>query len=247
MSEGLEKIEVAPIYAHVAERLREAILSGDIPPGSSLPTERELSDELGVSRTSVREALRALQAEGLVADSGRTSPLRTTIPDESDQFLRKALSAAVRLRRVSLDDLIGVRCIVEGSALELAAERSVVRDDPKAFAEAEECLGHLREPNLSLEEFDKRDVGFHLAIDALAENEALFLVMTAIAGAMADKLLMVLTERHADQGTFDKLNAEHGAMLEAIRAGKGVLARELLVAHVMGFYGTTPEGRPPGG
>lgn len=236
LDEGLGKIEVVPIYAHVAERLREAILSGDIPPGSSLPTERDLSEELGVSRATVREALRLLQAEGLVAGSGRTSPLRTTIPDESDQFLRKSLSAAVRLRRVPLADLLGLRCVVEGSAVELAAERSCAHGDPKVYAEAEECLDRLSAPGLTIEQFDKLDVEFHLAIDALAENEALFLVMTAISGAIADKLLEVLLERHADIKVFNKLNKEHKAILDAIRDGKGTKARDLLVSHVMSFY-----------
>ena len=65
-----------PVYMQVAAQIREAILDGRFGPGDSLPTERDLSTQFGVSRASVREALRALQAQGLITAEGRTT--RTT-------------------------------------------------------------------------------------------------------------------------------------------------------------------------
>jgi GntR family transcriptional regulator, transcriptional repressor for pyruvate dehydrogenase complex len=67
-----------PAYLQVTAQIKEAILDGSLAPGEPLPTERDLSAQFGVSRTTVREALRALQAQGLISGESRTSPLRTT-------------------------------------------------------------------------------------------------------------------------------------------------------------------------
>lgn len=234
----LAKVEVDPIYAHVAECLRDMILRGDLLPGRSLPTERELGEELGVSRSSVREALRVLQAEGYVASTGRTRPFRAVIPDESDVFLRRALAAAVRLRGVSLDDLVALRCIVEGAACELAADRagSSGGDDDRKATTPEDCFYELTRPGLTHEEFEKWDVEFHLSLSAEAGNEALHLVMVAISGSVMSRLHDELRERHAGQETFDVLNSQHRELLSAVRSGKRELAREALEHHIAGFY-----------
>ena len=61
------------VYPQVADQIRAAIIEGELGPGEPLPTERRLCDQLGVSRASVREALRSLQAQGLVSER-RSSP-----------------------------------------------------------------------------------------------------------------------------------------------------------------------------
>jgi GntR family transcriptional regulator, transcriptional repressor for pyruvate dehydrogenase complex len=65
-----EETRRLPIYLQVADRIREAIIAGTLAPGDALPTERELAESFQVSRASVREALRALQAQGLVSATG---------------------------------------------------------------------------------------------------------------------------------------------------------------------------------
>src|SRR6266545_577875 len=75
-----QEIVRSPVYLQVAEQLREAILAGRLAPGEELPTERELSHSFGVSRASVREALRALQAQGLVTRGG--APGRAVVAGE---------------------------------------------------------------------------------------------------------------------------------------------------------------------
>jgi GntR family transcriptional regulator, transcriptional repressor for pyruvate dehydrogenase complex len=69
-----------PVYVQVADQIREAILSGELAAGTVLPAERELCEQFGVSRTTVREALRALQAQSLVVPGGPTEPLRVAAP-----------------------------------------------------------------------------------------------------------------------------------------------------------------------
>ncbi|MSW51846.1 MAG: GntR family transcriptional regulator, partial [Actinobacteria bacterium] len=76
-----EEVVRRPVYQQVAAQLRAAILDGELQPGNVLPSERELGERFGVGRTSVREALRALQAQGLVVAAGPTAPLRVTAPE----------------------------------------------------------------------------------------------------------------------------------------------------------------------
>src|SRR5678816_3389979 len=80
------------LYVEVAGQIRAAILDGTIPSGERLPSERELARQFRVSRASVREALRHLQAQGLLAARGRTSPLETAGSDEAALRFREALT-----------------------------------------------------------------------------------------------------------------------------------------------------------
>src|SRR5881227_4110226 len=94
------------IYMDVAGQIRRAILEGTMSSGERLPPERELARQFGVSRATVREALRHLQAQGLLAARGRTSPLETAGPEVAVSRFCEALAQVVRLRDVSLTDLV---------------------------------------------------------------------------------------------------------------------------------------------
>src|SRR3954447_8677096 len=122
MASAPEPLERRPVYEQVAERLRESILSGELSPGSALPPERELCERFRVGRTTIREALRALQTRGLAVASGPTSPLRVVAPDGlTTDPLRDTFVHLLRLGRVPLDDLIGLRAALEGAGAEKVA------------------------------------------------------------------------------------------------------------------------------
>jgi GntR family transcriptional repressor for pyruvate dehydrogenase complex len=141
----------APVYMQVADQLRAAILDGRLAGGDELPTERELAESFGASRASVREALRALQAQGLVI--GGTAPARAVVAGPHDPAARDALVALLRADRVPLEDLVEFRCLVEAAALRRAAEHA----DGERLAEAREALEVMRDPAVSIETFDEAD------------------------------------------------------------------------------------------
>src|SRR5262245_43752038 len=118
-----------PLYLQVAESLREAIIAGALAPGDALPTERDLSESFGVSRASVREALRALQAQGLVSSTG--SPSRTVVAEGAGEHARDAMVTLLRLNGVGVDDLMEFRSLLEAGALAAAARGA----DPTRLAE----------------------------------------------------------------------------------------------------------------
>ncbi|WP_354700132.1 Glc operon transcriptional activator [Paraconexibacter sp. AEG42_29] len=221
-----------PAYEQVAEQLREAILSGSMPAGSELPSERELTDSFGVARTTVREALRALQAQGLAIADRPTSPLRVARAAElSAGPARDAFVHLLRLGAAPLSDLVELRCALEGAAVGAAArQRRVVLDDARAEVEV------MRGITDDVEAFEEADVRFHLALVAASGNEALHLVMLAVREPVGVHLLASLRALGDPVPVLRRLTREHAKIVEAIEAHDGTLAAERVAAHIRGLY-----------
>jgi DNA-binding FadR family transcriptional regulator len=220
-----------PVYRQVADQIRAAILEGDLGPGDPLPTERELCEQLGVSRASVREALRSLQAQGLVAGGGN-SPARTVVSEGLAGPLKEALTHLVRLQRVPLADLVDLRCVLEAAAVRSAADRRGLEH----FDEARQALQQMLVPGTSVEDFDSADVRFHIALVRSSGNEAMHLVMQAVREVVARHLLEALTASPDLPAVLSRLAAEHKQILGAIEDGNGARAADLVQRHIMGFY-----------
>jgi DNA-binding FadR family transcriptional regulator len=220
----------SPVYLQVAEQLREAILSGELSPGEALPAERELSETFGASRASVREALRVLQAQGLITGGG--APMPAVVSEESTGPARDALIALLRLNRVELDDLVELRCVLESAAL----KRAALDPDPARLVEARQALEDMRVPGVSVESFDEADVRFHVALARASGNEATHLVMAALRDAVARHLLAALRAQPNPRRLLRRLTTEHEAILEAVEAGDGDHAASLVDAHIRRFY-----------
>jgi DNA-binding FadR family transcriptional regulator len=231
-----------PVYLQVVEQLREAILAGDLAPGEPLPSEVKLCEQFSVSRTTVREALRALQAQGLVSGGGRTTPLRTTVTEDVPTgLLGEALDNVIRLRRISLADLVELRCTLEVAAVQRAANQA----QPGLFEAARSAIARMRQPRISVEDFNEADVSFHIALSAASGNEAMHLIMLTIRDAIAQHLLSALSNLPHSRTTIRQLTAQHAAVLSAVEAHEADRAAELVRAHIMGFYRRFLTGSTP--
>jgi GntR family transcriptional repressor for pyruvate dehydrogenase complex len=221
------------LYVEVAGQIRAAILDGTLPSGEKLPSERELARQFGVSRASVREALRHLQAQGLVAARGRTSPLQSAGADQAALRFREALTHVAQLQGVSLADLVELRVAVEGAALLRAAASPVAAH----LDEARAALAVMERGEASAEEFREADVAFHVALVAAAGNQALVLVMQAVRDAIRAHLDDQLSSRALGK-LRPRIVAEHRAMLRSVERGAGEAAGAHLRRHLREFYGT---------
>lgn len=219
----------APVYEQVADQIRTEIFSGRYAPGDPLPTERDLAQIFGASRQSVREAIRALQAEGLVVAGG--APMRATVAVDFGRPARDALGNLLRLKQVGVDDLVDLRCVLETAAVRRAAERGGPELD-----DAREAIAEMRKPDLSREAFDHADLRFHVALASASGNEAMHLVMSALRDAAEAHLLAALTNASGSRKMLDRLVAEHEQILAAIEAGDGDEAGRLVEAHIRGFH-----------
>jgi DNA-binding FadR family transcriptional regulator len=219
-------------YEQVAERIRAAILDRSLPADERLPPERELATQFGVSRTTVREALRHLQAQGLLAPKGRTSPMLPADAGAALARFREALSTVVRLRNVSLHELLELRLAIETAALVRAARAPVVA----RLEEARLALEAMGNPRIEREAFYEADVAFHAALVAASGNEALALVMLAVKDAI--RLHLDETMRGRSLAKVRPLvHEEHRKLLTAVEKGNVKAVSSLLQKHLE-FYGT---------
>ena len=220
----------SPVYVQVAEQLRAAIFAGELAAGAELPTERALSQAFGASRASVREALRVLQAQGLITTGG--APARAVVAMQSAGPAREALATLMKLGGVALGDLVDLRCVLESAALRTAARRV----DHPLLAQAHQALDDMRAADLDIEAFDEADLRFHIALVRAAGNEAMHLVMLALRDAALRYLLVELRSRPDPRRVLRRLRTEHGQILDAVEAHEGDRAAELVESHIRRFY-----------
>jgi DNA-binding FadR family transcriptional regulator len=119
-------VRAGKAYEQVAERLRESIVAGDLARGARLPNENVLAADFGVSRATVREALRLLAAQNLIRTAkgaGGGSYVTAPSVDHISDFVCSSISLLAGAREVSLDDLLEARELLEAPAARLAAER----------------------------------------------------------------------------------------------------------------------------
>jgi GntR family transcriptional repressor for pyruvate dehydrogenase complex len=232
LANDFKAVSRTPLYLQVAEQIRRAIIAGEIAPGDELPTERELAETFGVSRASVREALRSLRAEGLLVGAG--APSRSVVAHHLDQPAREALANLLRLRGVNLDDLVELRCLLETAALERAAHNP----DQKRLAEAKAALEQMLASDPTIEDFDEADVRFHTALVRASGNEAMHMIMLALRDPVEQHLLEALRGEPDPDQVLARLAREHARILEAVEAGEGDRAAKLVERHIRRYYGS---------
>jgi GntR family transcriptional regulator, transcriptional repressor for pyruvate dehydrogenase complex len=237
LTRGFHRVNRIPLSAQIAQQLRRAIMDGELAPGDELPTEHELVEEFGVSRATVREALGALRAEGLLVGAG--APARAVVASDLDRPAREAVANLMRLRGVELDDLVELRCLLETAALADAAHEP----DGERLAEAAQALEAMRAEDLSIEAFDEADVRFHTALVRASRNEAMHLVMLALRDPVEQHLLEALRAEPDPDEVLKRLTEQHAGILAAVEAGDGARAATLVERHIRGYYSVAGASR----
>ena len=185
-------IAKASISKQIAEQLREAIVSGQFKIGERLPTEDELAQRYGVSRPSVREALKRLAAQNLVrAKRGPTGGNFVVKPsyEELAESLSGAATLLVGMGALGIDEIIEARRALQGTCLDLATE-NVTADHLRNIQQA---LERQQNPEITDEAFCQADVAFHRALVDAADNGMLRFVMYTVIEALIPVTNMVVT------------------------------------------------------
>lgn len=230
---GWRPVRRVRAYEQVLAQIEERIRAGVLKPGDRLPGERQLSAMLGVSRASVREALRVLEAlEIVVARTGRGDDAGSTIRSEPGEALSSLLRFQVALNRFSIDDLVETRVMVERWAAERAASRARSVD----LERMAEAIRAMEAPDLTPAQFNAADTGFHVAVASAGRNEMVIYWMQAIREAVQLEMAAAF-ERLTDwRATAARLTEEHRAIHHAIAEGRGEAAAGLVADHIMAFY-----------
>ncbi|WP_237465226.1 FadR/GntR family transcriptional regulator [Leucobacter luti] len=201
--------------------LERLILEGDLTPGEKLPAERDLAQLLGVSRVSIREALRELENRGLID----RKPGRGTIilaPGESSGAADEVIEAFSALR-TELSDIMELRAIVEPPIARITAARAQPRD----LTQLEELVKAM-ELDVTKDRYAELDRAFHQAIAQYTHNPLLSLINEQIANQIAPSR----ASRYQTKARRQASSVAHRRIYEAIASRDGDLAETEARAHV---------------
>ncbi|HSS61440.1 MAG TPA: FadR/GntR family transcriptional regulator [Candidatus Limnocylindrales bacterium] len=204
------------------DKIRERIVTGSWGPGDRLPKESDLAAQLGLSRNSLREAVRALsQLRVLEVRQGDGTYVSSLEPDlllESTGFVSHLLLGDTEV------ELYEVRRILEAAAAALAAGRI----DLAEKQELAESLERMRQAQ-TVEDLVEADVGFHAVIAKAAGNA----VLGSLLASLSTRTMRVrLWHGRAADDALDETREEHRRIYEAIIAGDPELARAAATAHI---------------
>ncbi len=207
------------IHDRVAEQLGIRIVSGDLPPGSTLPKELEVGKELSVSRAAYREAVRILAAKGLVKSQQKVGTV--VLPRERWSLLDPDVLAWMFRSEPDpkyIRDLFELRAIIEPAAAQLAAERRNAEQLSRMGHALERMAAHAVDSTESI----NADVDFHSAILEASDNEAIRAMTKTISAAVNWSVIYNLQGKHE---LHDHL-PDHRSLFESIVDGDSVGARE---------------------
>lgn len=207
----------------VVNEIQRVIVSGQLEPGMKLLPERELADELGVSRTVIREAVRILVAKGLL----ETKPGVGTIVRQvtSDQIV-EPLSLLLQTQEggISIEHLHQVRRMLEVEIAGLAALQATEDDTAKLTGILDKMEAVLDIP----EAFATRDADFHRGLARTTHNPLLIILLDSIRDLMQEVRLLVT--RHPD--LRQKVIPDHRKILERVEAKDPAGARQAMEEHL---------------
>jgi DNA-binding FadR family transcriptional regulator len=175
MPAAVGRLRVSTAAETMADALRSGILSGEIARGSMLPTERELAGESGISRGSVREALKTLAIEGLVSSKvGRHGGYLVQEPPR--EAVINSLDVFIRGRGIEQNSLLEVRAVIEPECAALAAKRR----NAGTLESLRDLTSRMAGFTEDIPAFLDHNIGWHVAIAEASGNLVLSSVMTAI-------------------------------------------------------------------
>ncbi|MCU1685081.1 MAG: pdhR [Amycolatopsis sp.] len=210
-------------FEETVERLLQSIRLGVVGAGDRLPPERELSERLGVSRVTLREAIRALSDAGYV--ESRRGRYGGTFVNENLPAPPEHAGDGRKMDAAALEDALSLRYVLETGAAEMAAARELTPADRRHLADT------LAETSTAgLADYRRKDSRLHLAIAEVTGSGSL-------TTAMADVRMRVnqlLDEIPLLEPNLEHSNAQHQTIVDAILTGDAATARRAMAEHVDG-------------
>jgi GntR family transcriptional repressor for pyruvate dehydrogenase complex len=217
----IEPVRRSRIYEHIVEQIRALIREGRWAPGDQIPPERELAERFRVSRTSVREALRALEMQGIIdSRQGGGTFVRTA----DTEALVPPLAAAILRGRRELAEVLEVRELIEPGIARRAAERAT----DEHVSELELLLDKQRECIEAGRPFVDEDTAFHYTLARAADNHILLRLHNVILDLLRESRQSYL---HVPDRPQTSLRG-HEAILQAVQAHDAEAAYAASLEHI---------------
>jgi GntR family transcriptional regulator, transcriptional repressor for pyruvate dehydrogenase complex len=215
-------VRTSRLYEQIVKQIEDSIQKGTLRSGDQLPAERELAIQFGVSRTAVREAVKALHEKGLVeAYPGRG----TFITSETSNSMRLTFDRMIKSVRVDGTlHLVEVREILEPEIAAFAATRA----NDESISELRDAVAIMDNAKEDPDEYIEADLDFHLALAEAAANPLILSLIDSIVGVLREQRLSIFkVEGGPARGQF-----HHKRILDAIEHHDPAGARETMRAHL---------------
>lgn len=215
-------IQSERLYEQIVQQIEQRILAGELKVGDQLPSERELAEQFGVSRTAVREAIKTLREKGLVEILvGRG----TFIANGTTDAVRNTLNLLMKFDSTNgYINLVEVREIIEPEIAAMAATR--ITDE--YIAAMQEAMDKMEASIDDVEEFVEADLDFHLALAEATQNPIIPALLDPIIDLMREqRILITLVKGVAEHGQYN-----HKIIIDAVKRRDPDAAREAMRHHL---------------
>lgn len=216
-------IKSEKVYENIIEQIKENIYNGSLSKGSKLPSERDLSDILGVSRASIREALSALEILGII----ETKPGGGTyIVNNVSSAIIETLSLAIVLENDETE-FIELRKILESESAYIAAQKQ----DKEAIAEMKKYFDMMGSQHNEVQN-TYADKNFHRALCKASKNRLLYDIVEAVSIGIDNYILNSRRKLIEDANNLSVLYIQHKNIYESIVNGRAEDARRYVLEHI---------------
>ena len=234
---GIAPIKSTRIYQEIVRQVKGMIAEGRLKSGDQLPPERDLAEKFVVSRTSVREALRALESLGLIEIRPGEG---TFVREVSIDALIGPLALVMTSQRAAIGELFEARRVLEPAIAALAASRAT----PEEVQEMERILEDQAREIAAGRTGLAQDAAFHAAIGTAAHNRAI----TRLVHAIMDLLGQSREESINTPGRAARSHQDHRRIVQAVAQRDSAAARQAMLDHLVGVEALVldPSDRPRG-
>lgn len=224
----LKPIKTKKIYEEIVDQIRQLLIDGQIKPGDKLPSERELIESFKVSRSSIREALSALEMMGILeVRTGEGTFIRHIRPES----MMASLAWSLYLDKGSILEMLEVRKMIEVQAVGYAAERATEREINQLSETLDKMKNNLENMG-SISE--KADMMFHYTIAVATHNKITIKLMDTISDNLQHLIHATRPKLYEGKYTPELLYNEHEKIYNAIRSKDSEEAQRQMIEHLNG-------------
>lgn len=221
-----ESVNTKKNYEQIVEQIQELILDGTFQKGDKLPPERELTTKLGVSRSSLREALKALEVLGLIeSKQGEGSYISNNV----NSTILKSISIAYKLNNGTIEDILELR-----HSLEIQAVRTAAIKATEDQIEELEAIVNKMENAADEEEQSQLDIEFHGKLIGMMNNVMFQIISESVSNLMQPfiKSIREIYREHDDYLKTYYFVEQHRNVLDAIKERNPEKAVNLMMEHI---------------
>ncbi|MBO0896213.1 FadR/GntR family transcriptional regulator [Arthrobacter sunyaminii] len=230
-------------YDLLLENIEADLRSGAISLGDQLPGERTLADTYGISRASVREGIRILDAMGVLRSSSGSGPKSgAIIISEPSAGLSSALRLHMASSRLPVSDIVQTRVLLETWAAAAAANLPPSDAADTALANAAALLDAMDAPGIDREAFHVLDAQFHVVLSSLAGNAVIETMMASLSGAISGYVKKAVDGMDDWPAVMTQLQHQHHGIYDAVASRRGDDAAARLREHIVWFHAQIPRG-----